>query len=174
MRERTTMNRERIQEKKKDKITWQVIIHSTFFFFDYSFLFHFLDDYFQLFQLKFHFDILLVLFLMTSFLSCIVNDNKERKGTQDLERNDETFWSVELMKQNEMIEEGRQIQKRKKEMKLRNKETNHKRIKYNLTSYLNHSTILWLFSLFHLISYLSNNFILSISLLSLLYLSFSS
>ena len=55
---------------------------------------------------------------MTSFLSCIVNAKKERKGTQDRERNDETFWSVEMMKHNEMIEEGRQIQKRKKEMKL--------------------------------------------------------
>ena len=41
--------------EKKDKITWQVIIHSTFFFFDYSFLFHFLDDYFQLIQIEISF-----------------------------------------------------------------------------------------------------------------------
>ena len=157
------MKRERIQEKKKDKITWQVIIHSTFFSLELFFLFHFLDDYFQLIQLKFHFDILLVLFLIASFLRCIVNDNKERKGTQDHERNDETFWSVDLMKHNEMIEEGRQIERERKKWNCRNKETTHKMIKYNLTSYLTHSTILWLFSLFHLISYMS-----------LLYLSFSS
>ena len=43
------------KRKKKDKITWQVIIHSTFFFFDNSFLFCFLDDYFQLIQIEISF-----------------------------------------------------------------------------------------------------------------------
>ena len=128
MREITTMNRERIQKKKKDKITWQVIIHSTFFFFDCSFLFHFLDDYFQLIQFEISFWYSSCSLFDYIFSRCIVNDNKERKGTQDQERNDETFWSVEMMKQNEMIEEGRQIQKRKKEMKFekQQKKTNHK------------------------------------------------
>ena len=56
---------------------------------------------------------------MTSFLSCIVN-SKKRKGTQDLERNDETFWSVEMMKHNEMNEEERQIKRGRKKWNCRN------------------------------------------------------
>ena len=46
------------------------------------------------------------------------------------------------MKQNEMMEEGRQIQKRKKEMKLQKQKNKSQKGKYNLTSYLKHSTIL--------------------------------
>ena len=102
MREITTMNRERIQKKKKDKITWQVIIHSTFFF---LWLFFSLSFSRWLFSIDSNWNFILIFFLFSFWLHLfkMYLKRKERKERNSRSRkkwwnflicrNDETQWN---------------------------------------------------------------------------------
>ena len=112
------MNRERIQEKKKDKITWQVIIHSTFFFFDCSFLFHFLDDYFQLIQIEISFwysscslfdDIFSKMYLKRKEGKARNSRSRKKWWNFQICRNDETQWNDWRRKTNSKEKERNEI-----------------------------------------------------------------
>ena len=128
--------RERIQKRKKDKITWQVIIHSTFFFFNYSFLFHFLDDYFQLIQIEISFWYSSCSPFDFIFWRCILNAKKKERNSRSRKkwwnflicRTDETQWNDWRRKTNSKEKERNEIWETTKENK-------SQREKYNLTSY---------------------------------------